>query len=276
MNFLSYFLDMYKLRVEQKYPGKSDIWPIISGYNITTFQSDGWYFYVLHHTGKTSSVISHGEGTKDCKIFGVEFINSTNIVMVKKIILDVFGQSKKDIVLANKIKRIENDMILFDDIEISLDRDINYALRLHAKIMGLAKMKIFLSHKGEDKHLIRDFNDTLKILGFETWLDEEAILAGANPNRIFQDGVKQSCAIVFFITENFKDERFLSEEIDFAIAEKRNRGDEFSIITLRFGDAIIPEILKNYIYKEPKTNLEALREILRALPIQVGPIEYRS
>ena len=38
----------------------------------------------------------------------------------------------------------------------------------------------------------------------------------------------------------------------------------------------VPELLKNrFVYKEPRSNLEALHEIVRALPIRPGPIVWR-
>ena len=73
----------------------------------------------------------------------------------------------------------------------------------------------------------------------------------------------------------------MQTEIDYAIQEKRKKGDKFAIITLQFiGDdgkaAPIPDLLKTYVWKKPKTPLEALREIVRALPIAPGIIDWRD
>ena len=132
--------------------------------------------------------------------------------------------------------------------------------------------KIFLSHKGKDKQLVRDFKETLEALGYEPWLDEDAMVAGTSLQRGILQGMKDSCAVVFFITPSFKEEGFLESEIDYAITEKHSKGDKFSIIILQFIDdlgnkGLIPELLQHYVWKTPKTNLEALREIIRALPI---------
>jgi hypothetical protein len=87
--------------------------------------------------------------------------------------------------------------------------------------------------------------------------------------------MKLSCAAVFFITPDFKDEAFLASEVDYAIAEKRQKRDEFSIITLQFvvdGTAgVIPDLLRRFVWKTPKSDLEALREIVRALPAIAWP-----
>ena len=100
-----------------------------------------------------------------------------------------------------------------------------------------APRKIFLSHKSKDKHLVRDFKATLQALGLEPWLDEEAMAAGANLERSLLQGFKDSCAVVFFITPNYVDDGFLATEVDYAIKEKRAKGDKFAIIILDFPDA---------------------------------------
>ena len=131
--------------------------------------------------------------------------------------------------------------------------------------------KIFLSHKSSDKNLVLDFKETLDLLGYETWLDEDAMPAGTTLERGLLRGMQESCAVVFFITSSFEDEGYLESEINYAIQEKRDKGSEFSIITLLLkGDddetAPIPDLLRPYVWKTPRTDLEALREIIRALP----------
>ena len=141
--------------------------------------------------------------------------------------------------------------------------------------------RVFLSHKSVDKDLVTDFKETLELLGYEPWLDEEAMPAGTVLERGLRQGMKDSCAVIFFITPKFKDEGFLKTEIDDAAQEKRNKGDKFAIITLQFVDkdgeeASIPDLLQSYVYKTPKSHLEALREIVRALPVGHGPIDWRE
>src|SRR6185503_11287988 len=60
-------------------------------------------------------------------------------------------------------------------------------------------------------------------------------------------------------------------------AEKRRRDDAFAIITLVFADAAgktgtVPELLEPYVWKQPSSDLQGLREILRALPKAIGKI----
>ena len=141
--------------------------------------------------------------------------------------------------------------------------------------------KIFLSHKGVDKQDVHDYKSTLEMLAFDPWIDEDAMPAGTSLERGLLTGMQESCAVVFFITPSFKDEGFLETEINYAIQQKRDKGDRFSIIALQFVDAdgnvgVIPELLKTYVWKKPKSKLEALREIFRALPIATGTVDWRE
>ncbi len=141
--------------------------------------------------------------------------------------------------------------------------------------------KIFLSHKGVDKDLVKEFKETLQILGYDPWIDEDAMPAGTALERGLLKGMQDSCGAVFFITPSFKDEGYLASEVDYALQEKRKKGDKFAIVALQFVDedgniGAIPELLKTYVWKKPKTHLEALREIVRALPVQPGPVDWRE
>ncbi|OCA86160.1 toll/interleukin-1 receptor domain-containing protein [Bacillus sp. FJAT-27986] len=144
-----------------------------------------------------------------------------------------------------------------------------------------APKKIFLSHKGADKPLVREYFQLLKELGFDPWLDEDAMAAGTKLNRGIYQGFKESCAAIFFVTPSFKDEDFLEDEIDYAIDEQKEKGDKFAIITLALKDSNhktgeIPGLLRKYVYKEPKSQLEAFREIIRALPLETGKKVWKN
>ena len=106
-------------------------------------------------------------------------------------------------------------------------------------------------------------------MGYDPWLDEDAMPAGTPLERGLLQGMQDSCGVVFFITPSFKDEGYLETEINYAIQEKRRKEDKFAIVTLQFLDADgnvgeIPDLLKTYVWKKTKTPLEALREIVRA------------
>ena len=105
--------------------------------------------------------------------------------------------------------------------------------------------------------------------------------AGTSLERGLLQGMKDSCGAVFFITPSFKDENFLATEIDYAIQEKRAKGDRFALITLQFVDhdgkmGTVPDLLRPYVWKTPKTDIEAMREIVRALPVEPGLVDWRD
>ena len=141
--------------------------------------------------------------------------------------------------------------------------------------------RVFLSHKGVDKEMVIDFKDALELLGYEPWLDDDAMPAGTPLERGLLQGMKDSCCVVFFVTPQFKDEGYLETEINYAMSEKHRKRDKFAIVTLLFvGDdervAEIPDLLGTLVYKKPKTQLEALREIIRALPVTPGVVDWRD
>jgi hypothetical protein len=138
-----------------------------------------------------------------------------------------------------------------------------------------------LSHKNVDKALVVDFKETLATIGYEPWLDEDAMPAGISLDRALLQGMQDSCGVVFFITPSFKDEGFLENEINYAMQQKREKKEKFSIITLQFVDeegnvGDIPDLLKQYVWKCPATNLQALKEIVRALPVYPSAIDWRD
>jgi hypothetical protein len=163
--------------------------------------------------------------------------------------------------------------------EIDVTR-VSYYLTKESVNMN-SPTKIFLSHKGANKSLVRNFDSTLRLLGFDTWLDEDAMPAGTELHRGILQGFKDSCAAVFFITPEFKDESYLAKEIDYAVAEKMEKGNRFVIIAIVFKDqngnsGLVPELLKPYVWKNPENDLEALREIIKALPIKLESIVWKE
>ena len=139
------------------------------------------------------------------------------------------------------------------------------------------EVKIFLSHKTADKPLVRRFHRALVELGFQPWLDEPDMPAGRDLERSILQGFEDSCAAVFFITENFVDEKYLATEVNYAIRQKRKKGEKFAIITLVFSqDYEIPGLLETYVYKVVQHELDGLYELIRALPIELGPVRWKE
>lgn len=139
------------------------------------------------------------------------------------------------------------------------------------------EVKIFLSHKTADNSLIRRFHRALIELGFQPWLDEPDMPAGSELERSILQGFEDSCAAVFFITENFVDEKYLATEVNYAIRQKRKKGEKFAIVTLVFSkDYEIPGLLETYVYKLVSNELDGLYELVRALPIEFGPVRWKE
>jgi TIR domain len=135
--------------------------------------------------------------------------------------------------------------------------------------------RIFLSHRSLDKQIVRPFCDVLAELGYEPWLDEHEMPAGSTLHRAISAGMDKSCAVVFFITSNFEDARWLGREIDHAVSRKIDEGDQFAVITLVFGDAQVPRPLREYVWANVQGEADALLQIVRALPIELGAARWR-
>lgn len=145
------------------------------------------------------------------------------------------------------------------------------------RIPSPKEIRIFLSHKSVDKPMVFRYYNALKQVGFDPWLDEPNMSAGANLERELLRGFEESCAAVFFVTENFTDENYLATEVDYAIREKRKKGKKFAIVTLRYDKKVsVPALLDRYIYRDVENDLEGFRELVRALPIESGPVRWKA
>ena len=144
------------------------------------------------------------------------------------------------------------------------------------------KDRIFLSHKGANKPVIRPYYRALEAAGFRPWLDEKDMPAGTNPDRGIREGFKDACAVIFFLTPDFKDEKFLKDEINYAKEEERAKGDRFAIITLilrqpgNAGKPTVPDLLRQYVWIEADNHLTSLAKIFEALPIRLGRSKWRT
>ncbi|MBU3185683.1 toll/interleukin-1 receptor domain-containing protein [Clostridium estertheticum] len=256
----------YTKIVKAKYPLLVDRWPLIAGYNVMGGQFNNYLITIFKNTGNKATVSSSGINFSSATL-GISDINDTNIETLRLRVVKDYGLQPRDSVVVLKI----------DGSNLNLE--LQKLLQKHEVVMGVIGMKIFLSHKGIDKSKVRDFKNTLELIGFEPWLDEDAMNAGVELERGIKQGFTDSCAAVFFVTPNFVDESYLSSEVNYAIMEKRKKKEKFSIITLVFEEngvnGTVPELLEPYVWKVPKTDLEAIREIIKALPLRIGDIYYK-
>ena len=256
----------YKKIVMGKYPQYKHSWPILAGCNILNGEYEDHLIIIFKDTGNPN-LRSFGVISFDFSASGIVSIDGSNIESVRQLIRTEHMLSKRDSVVI-----LHNRGLNFGD-------EMQKLLQYHEIIMGVIKMKVFLSHKSIDKGLVREVKKTLELLGFDPWLDEDNMVAGASLERSIQQGFKDSCAAIFFVTPNFKDEDYLGSEVEYAISEKRKKKELFSIITLVLNEntqkGVVPDLLTPYVYKEPKNELQIIQEILKALPIQVGSPMYR-
>ena len=126
---------------------------------------------------------------------------------------------------------------------------------------------VFLSHSTKDKDFVRPVNETLNRIGLKTWYDEDKLVAGDYLDYSLNFGVRKSSSIVFFISKNFVFDRFLKQEIEYAINEERER-EFFQIIPILIDNESskkIPHLLKRFIAKRAPDKQSAVKIILESL-----------
>ncbi len=256
----------YKKIVTAKYPNKLSIWPILSGHDLLNGEYDGYIICIFKQTGN-ASMTSCGIVDFNSSIIGYDKINDSNIETIRENLRGSYCSSNKD------------SVVILNIHGTNLQNELMKLLIYHEIVMGIIKMKIFLSHKGADKEMIREYKSTLTQLGFDVWLDEDAMPAGTVLHKGILQGFKDSCAAVFFITPNYIDEGFLETEINYAITEKMSKKEKFSIIPLVFEKdgktGQVPDLLKQYVWKQPQNDMQAFQEIISALPIKLGTVSYK-
>ena len=110
--------------------------------------------------------IAIGVGELSPDILQVDDLNAANLNGARRVLEKHFDVKPKDAVV-----------FIQPDGTVS-PNEYELMLRRHEDAMGISPKMIFLSHKGADKTLVRSFKDTLQLLGFEPWLDEDAMVAG--------------------------------------------------------------------------------------------------
>lgn len=280
-DFSDHLIDeVYKNVVQNKYPDKVLIWPLINGFNIRIGSLLGKYQVLIYkNTGSSGFKISDGVGELSKEIFNNCFYpdGSLDFKNAISVVEQLFDVKEKDAVFIAEV--VMNGDQGFIKGGSYIDEQINMILKKHEMALNMIPLQIFLSHKTIDKPKVREFHKILMTLGFAPWLDEDKMSAGVELERALIKGMKDSCAAVFFITPSYKDDSYLSAEINYAIAEKRKRPN-FSIVALVYEEAgrkgVVPDLLTPYVWKEPKNDLEAMRYLLDALPVKVGSIELKK
>lgn len=254
---------LYKNYVQSFYPNDVNFWPTIDRHPNILFLKDKKSSYVVI---VLRSPIEPSITTINTEFVSFDIEKEHSISDVQKIIEKSFYIKKTDFIFAVEINN--NPVHFNDDL---LEAYITYNFKKHSMIMNKLPKKIFLSHKSKNKDQVKKYHNTLKLLGFSPWLDENDIHSGEVLHRSLLEGINQSCAIVFFITDAFHDKEFIQREIDLAI-NRNIKDDNFKIITLVFNNAKVPESLSNYVWKNINNDLDGICEILKALPLKIGDV----
>lgn len=211
-------LKAYEIYVKENMPDSVIAWPIISGSNRIKGMFKNYIICIFKHTGNNGYVNTNSIGKISLNLKSGD---ENNVEVIRRELQRHFNLSTYDSIF-----------IIADHYPAAdFQREITVNFMKHKVIMNKEPMKIFLSHKGANKETVRKYNNILKTLGFSPWLDEEAMAAGSNLNRAILDGVADSCATVFFITDAYIDENYLSDEVDYSI-ERIKENPNFKIITL--------------------------------------------
>lgn len=263
-------MDAYRVLVTNRFPHHASGWPLLLGYDLRTVGLPGGTAFIFEDTRNSAVMNFSGLGELTAGDLGLLQVDETNADQTRGWIERRYNVREQDGVLIT-LSKGNNHFLPPGQLEGLLHK--------HAQYLGLTPMRIFLSHKGVDKEMVRRFQRLLKELGFDPWLDDDAMPAGVQPDRAILQGFKDSCAAVFFVTPDFKDETWLATEVEYARAEKRAKASRFAIITLCLtkdgAQGEVPELLKNYVYKKPAHELEAFLEIVRALPLKLGEPRFR-
>jgi len=176
-------------------------------------------------------------------------------------------RQQKQEALLDVPEQMQNAFVRLDEIADSLSETLS-------RFEPVRLCDIFLSHKSADKAMVLRVKNVLSAAGYKPWIDEEQMPAGTSIDRGILAGMNGSCAAVFFLSPQFEDSQFISQEIDYAIKAHRDRPKQFAIIPILVGDAadsIVPDLLQRFVIKRADSEMDVLFHILQALPIRLGP-----
>jgi DNA-binding PadR family transcriptional regulator len=108
-------------------------------------------------------------------------------------------------------------------------------------------IKVFICHGKEDKEIARKLHGKLRILGVQTWFDEENLLPGQDWELEIIKAVRESdIVLVCLSTKSVQKTGFIQKEIKLALdaADERPEGKIF-LIPARIDDCVMPSRLKS-------------------------------
>ncbi len=133
---------------------------------------------------------------------------------------------------------------------------------------------VFLSHAATDKAFVRQLARIINAAGWETWLDERALVAGDDLVGGIGEGIKNARAMVLVITDAFRGtERWMGHEVDLAVKQQIEGEHPLQIIPVVVGDAVdhIPEKVGHLLWKQADNEVDAIAFVLEALTGRSNP-----
>lgn len=259
-----YIINQYRKIVANKHPKLLQYWPVLSGYDVTSGSFNRHYVLIIKDTGNPDRFFNDIEKF-DTKKIGALAIKDSNIEAIRKNLSESYKLTPRSYIVL-----LRKDNKNFDD-------EIEKMLSYHETIMGIRYRKIFLSNYGISEKIISEYKATLETMGFEPWVDENDLLGYGSPSN-YSQGFTESCAAIFFITDDFSTSPEFKKEIEYAVEEKRKKNSSFSILTLILNDenkkCRIPMPLKHYLLKETNNITESILEIIKAIPVQISHYSY--
>lgn len=259
-----FIINEYKNAVAKKYPKLLKFWPLLSGYDAVSGSFSRYHIIIIKDTGNLDRCFNDIEKF-DAKKIGFSVIKEGNIEAVRKNIIEAYQLSPRSYVV---LLRKDNK---------NFQSEIEKMLSFHELKLGIKNRRIFLSYQGVNKEIVTEYKTTLETMGFEPWLDENDLYTGTLSLNFVQ-GFKESCAAVFIISQDFNVNAAFKKEVEYAIIEKQQKNNMFSIITLIISEGNkkcnVPLALKSYILKEINNNTESILEIIKAIPVQICNYSY--
>jgi len=110
--------------------------------------------------------------------------------------------------------------------------------------------KVFVSHASEDKdRFVLEFSNKLRKKGIDAWVDKWEILPGDSLiDKIFEEGLKESNAIIIVLSEYSINKPWVKEELNAIIVKKINKGTK--IIPVVLDNCEVPESLKSTVWEK--------------------------
>jgi hypothetical protein len=108
--------------------------------------------------------------------------------------------------------------------------------------------KVFVSHATEDKdRFVNEFAKRLCNNGIDAWLDKWEMLPGDSlVDKIFEEGIKQSSAIIIIISQNSIDKKWVREELNVSFIEKLQKGTK--LIPIIIDECKVPMCLQSTVW----------------------------